>query len=255
MTAKRTWLGGVAAIALAIIVAPAARSQAVDSNCADLSSETKRDDILIARTWLPMQIAIETMHRACKTHDFLVNLFSKESDPEKVTADDVFEAEKPAGADGGDAAFRAQLRKQPSVAGSPGWNPAPSAHYIVVPPINPDGAPSLFQPNSPLNGAEPKSAAEIEGSGTLLTPEGLKRGNFADGKLDGIGEEIDPDGVWRGGTYEAGTNVGNMFEVRTIGGKTYLAAGSTVNGKLDGMVERIYADGSRQFEEWENGQL
>jgi hypothetical protein len=27
------------------------------------------------------------------------------------------------------------------------------------------------------------------------------------------------------------------------------------NGKLDGMVERIHADGSRQFEEWENGHI
>ena len=255
MTARQVLRAGAAVMALTMLAASGARAQEGDPNCKDLSAETQRDDVLIARTWLPLQIAFEAMDSACKAHKFLGNLFSSEPDLDKITPDDLFEAAKPEGSEGGDAAFKAAIKKQPAVTAKSGWNPEPQAQYIVVPPINPDGQPSLFQPNGASSETAPKSISEIEGNGTLLTPEGMKRGTFNHGKLEGVGEEIDPDGVWRSGTYEAGTNIGNMFEVRTIDGKTYLAAGSAVNGKLDGMVERIYADGSRQFEEWDNGQF
>ena len=252
-----TLVQGVALGLLALAGASAAPAQAQtnDPTCKAVSPETEADDIKIARTWLPMAIAINAIQGACKVHDFLVNVITRQPDPDKVTAEDVFEAAKPSDGTGGDPVFKARVAKLPSAASTPSWNKRPTADPVILPPATAGGQPSLFQPNKPLTGAAPVSATEIQGSGTLLTPDGLKRGTFANGKLNGVGEEINPDGAWRGGTYEAGRNISNMFEVRTLDGKTYLAVGSIVDGQIDGLVERVFADGSRQFEDWENGKL
>lgn len=242
-----------AGVALAFTAALPAQS--AEPNCAAVSSETQADDVKFARTWLPLAIAYDAMQGVCEAHNFLGRVFSRQPDPDKITAEDVFEASTPAASASGDASFKARLGKLPSAASQPGWNPEPTPDPIIFPPPTLGGDPSLFQPNRPLTGEPPMSPSEIEGRGTLLTPQGMKRGTFEDGKLTGVGEEIGPDGMWRGGTYEAGRNIGNLFEVATIDGKTYLAVGSIVDGKVDGMVERVFADGSRQFEDWENGKL
>lgn len=252
---SRTTRLGLLFSALTLAITAPLLAQSSQPNCAAVSAETEADDVKIARTWLPLAIAYDAMQGVCEAHNFLGRVFTRQPDPEKITAEDVFEVSRPASSASGDATFEARLRKLPSAASQPGWNPQPTPDPIIFPPPTLGGSPSLFQPNQPLTGEPPTSIAEVEGKGTLVTPQGMKRGTFEDGKLNGVGEEIGADGMWRGGTYEAGRNISNLFEVATIDGKTYLAVGSIVDGKVDGMVERVFADGSRQFEDWENGKL
>lgn len=238
---------------IALLSATPISAQSGGTGCPAPSAIEQNDQITIGQTWLPMRIGIEVAKASCRVNDFLANFFKRQPDPDKATLDDVVEAAKPNN-NGGDAAYQAKLRNIPSPTKNPGWNPNPTTSIVVLPPNTSGGEPVLFQPNAP-GGPTPTSVSEIQGNGTLLSAEGMKRGTFRGGKLNGIGEEIDPNGTWRGGTFQNGTNMGYVYEVRTVNGKTYIAAGSVVNGKLDGMIERVYADGSTQFEDWENGQL
>ena len=251
MIRRRSRLLALATIAL--LSATPVSAQSGGTGCPAPSAIEQNDQITIGQTWLPMRIGIEVAKASCRVNDFLANFFKRQPDPDKATLDDVVEAAKPNNA-GGDAGYQAKLRNIPSPTKSPGWNSNPTTSIVVLPPNTSGGEPVLFQPNAP-GGPTPTSVSEIQGNGTLLSAEGMKRGTFRGGKLNGIGEEIDPNGTWRGGTFQNGTNMGYVYEVRTVNGKTYIAAGSVVNGKLDGMIERVYADGSTQFEDWENGQL
>lgn len=55
-------------------------------------------------------------------------------------------------------------------------------------------------------------------------------------------------------TYRSPSNIENILDVVTIGGKTYLVD-RQFDGKLNGMMQRVFADGTVQFEEWESGRL
>lgn len=237
----------------ALPTAPA-YAQSGGSGCPPPSAIEENDQIIIGRTWLPMRIGIDIARATCRAHDFLVDFFKRQPDPDKASLDDYVEASKPDDGNGGDLKYQSKMRTMPSPTKNPGWNPNPSTSIVVLPPNTSGGVPVLFQPNAP-GGSTPASVGEIQGNGTLLSAEGMKRGTFVKGKLNGVGEEIDPNGTWRSGTYEAGRSMGHMWEVRTVDGKTYLASGSVIDGKLDGMIMRIFADGSTQFEDWEGGQM
>lgn len=55
-------------------------------------------------------------------------------------------------------------------------------------------------------------------------------------------------------TYRSPSNIENILDVVTIGGKTYLVD-RQFDGKLNGMMQRVFADRTVQFEEWESGRL
>ena len=211
----------------------------------------------IARAWLPMRIGIDVARAACRAHEFVADLLKRKPEPDGLTLDDVVESSKPDVGTRHDASYDAQRAKMPSPTTRPSWNQHPTTSIVVLPPNTAGGVPVLFQPNSAdrVQTPAPTSVSNIQGPGTLLSAEGMKRGTFQNGKLNGVGEEIDPDGTWRAGTYDRGTNVGQVFEVKRVGGRTYLTHGAIVDGKRDGMVERVFADGSTQFEDWEDGKL
>lgn len=249
----RPLLRVILGLMLAVPTAPA-QAQTSGSGCPPPSVIEENDQILFARTWLPFRISIEVARLPCRIDDFMVNFFKRQPDPDKASLDDYIEASKPDDGNGGDPTYRSRMRTMPSPTKNPGWNQNPSTSIVVLPPNTSGGVPVLFQANAP-GGPTPSSVTEIQGNGTLLSAEGMKRGTFVKGKLNGVGEEIDPNGTWRGGTYESGVNQGYAWEVRKVDGKTYLATGSVVDGKLDGMVKRIFADGSNQYEDWEGGKL
>ena len=197
---------------------------------------------------------IDVARAICRVPDFLANFFKRQPDPDKASLDDYIEASKPDDGDGGDQKYRAKIRDMPSPTKNPGWNQNPATSIVVLPPNTSGGVPVLFQANAP-GGPIPTTVADIQGNGTLLSTEGMKRGTFDKGKLNGVGEEIDPDGTWRSGTYQYGRSTDQVWEVRTLAGKTYVTSGAVVDGKLDGMIMRVFADGSTQFEDWEGGKL
>jgi hypothetical protein len=212
----------LACVPVALLAAAPAAAQS--TACTPQAGSDEEFQQEIARSWLPFRIGVDVARASCRVHEFFDDLLN------------------------------AKRARMPSPTTRPGWNPNPTTSVVVLPPTTAGGAPVLYQPNEP-GGPTPSNPTSIQGNGTLLSTDGMKRGNFVGGKLNGVGEEIDPNGTWRSGTYEYGKSVGYTFEVRTINGKTYLVAGSVVNGKLDGMIERIYADGSTQFEDWEGGKL
>jgi hypothetical protein len=242
----------LACVVFALLAAAPATAQS--TACTPQSGSDEEFQQEIARSWLPFRVGVDVARASCRVHEFFDELLKRKPDPDKVTLDDVMESSKPDVGTRHDASYDAQRARMPSPTTRPGWNPNPTTSIVVLPPSTPGGTPVLFQPNAP-GGPTPTSVAGIQGNGTLLSADGMKRGNFVGGSLNGVGEEIDPDGTWRSGTYDRGTNTGQVFEVRSIKGKTYLVSGSVVNGKLDGMIERIYADGSTQFEDWEGGKL
>ena len=257
-----------------------------NNDCRPLSPE----ELAIERENILLQLLAPLKNTACERVERIRNLVRKTDDPDKIDANDVFDASKPNitarsnpyGIPEGlsDADFKKRLAQAKYRARNPNWraeeaanarrqsNPANEAvtesnardeqqlhgDPVLLPPATPGGTPVVFQP-AEAGGLVPTKLSEIGGTGTLIGADGMKKGTFKNGKLNGYGEEIDPDGTWRGGTYDRGTNVQSMFEVRKVDGKTYLAVGDVVNGKLDGMVERVFADGSTQFEDWENGKL
>ncbi len=247
-------LRAVALAAAMLMISAPASAQATSGTCPAPSAIEQNDQITIGRTWLPMRIGIDLAKASCRAHDFLANFFKRQPDPDKATLDDVMEASKPDAGESTDRTYQTQRSRMPSPTSNPGWNRTPTTSIVVLPPAPGSETPILYQPNNSTDPI-PTNVAQIQGRGTLLSSEGMKRGTFQNGRLNGVGEEIDPNGTWRAGTYDRGTNTGQVFEVKKLGGRTYLTAGSIVNGKRDGMVERIFADGSTQFEDWEDGKL
>lgn len=297
---------GAALVSLVITLSVPAASPAQESssepkydynNCRPLTP----DEQAIDRENILLQFVAPAFDSTCKKIELIKNLVRKKDDPDKIDANDVFDAAKPNinartnpyGIPEGlsDEEFKKRLAEAQYRAQNPNWkadqeltrrrqtNAANDdtrsleqriadgsvdpiiaddrqlrGDPVVLPPTKPGGSPAVFQPAEP-GGPVPTKISEINGEGVLISPDGMKKGPFNQGNLNGYGQEIDPDGTWRGGTFQNGTNMGYVYEVRTVAGKTYIAAGSVVNGKLDGMIERVYADGSTQFEDWEEGQM
>jgi hypothetical protein len=243
---------------LLMVLTSQASAQQRDSGCQGAANEQQMD-LEIARAWPPIGLGLTIAKKACKAETYLKDLFQRQPDPDKVTANQIFEADKPDGLSERNLA-RAAPRFRGALVGSRlperlSDSSSSSTNFVTLAPSRPGGEASYFQPRTPLAGPPPTQVSEIRGEGTLISAEGLKRGTFKDGKLDGPGEEIDPDGVWRSATYDRGKYINRIWEVRTIGGKTYIAAGIAVDGKLNGMVERVFADGSTQYEEWAGGRM
>ena len=266
---KRRQLGAVTAVLLSLaFVSTAATAQSpsggvkYDENCKPLS---EKDKALISENILLNAIA-PLWNKPCRGVEFVENLLKKKDfHPDKIDADDVFDAAKPNitarsnpyGIPEGlsDVEFNRQLAQAKYRARNPNWkaeqaatarrfsNPADEAvaesnardeqqlrgDPVVLPPATPGGSPVVFQPVE-AGGTVPTKISEINGEGVLLSADGMKKGPFKGGKLNGYGEEIDPNGTWRGGTYQYGRNVDQVWEVRTVDGKTYVVSGDVVDG-------------------------
>lgn len=80
---------------------------------------------------------------------------------------------------------------------------------------------------------------------------------FSEGALAAAGAQpsapANPDAPWKkGARYRVAGNIEKWLDVANIDGKTYLV-GNQWDGKRDGMMQRIFADGTVQYEEWEDG--
>jgi hypothetical protein len=131
--------------------------------------------------------------------------------------------------------------------------------YTSLPPLNPNGFVTYFESTAAQADAAapeaPGSIAEIDGEGTLIAPEGMKSGHFEDGELDGEGQEITLDGVWRGGYYQDGSIEGPGFEVFERDGAVYAIEAEFVNDRPEGYARVILSDGSSRIDLWGGGEL
>jgi hypothetical protein len=237
-------IAAVAAIAfLCVFYVGSASATQSEPDCADLSAETKRDDVLFARTWLPLQIAFEAMHSACKAHNFLTEVLSKEPDPKKITAEDVFEALTPDYPRSAVADRVVSSAKGGAILIDGGSFPI-SRDMIETP----DGR---------------KAYAEI-----AEMPDGYKKGTviYADGSLErgmfnrelkpsGDGQIISPEGTMKAGRFSMGELDSTGIETfKEADGRTSMLEG-TFCPKPCGEMVRRYSDGTSVRELWRGGQM
>lgn len=135
--------------------------------------------------------------------------------------------------------------------------PGPETYtYTTLPPLKPDGFMTMFESSvAPVAGADaPTSLAAIDGEGTMLGPDGAKSGTFENGELNGEGQEITVDGVWRGGNYENGEIEGKGFEFFVDGEKVVGIEGDFVDDRPEGEARVTYSDGTSRNELWSGGE-
>lgn len=122
-------------------------------------------------------------------------------------------------------------------------------------PLNKGGFIDIFQSGEALDPAmQALTPDTIDGEGILLSEDGLKRGNFQDGKLEGSGEEVTDDGIWRGGNFQSGELEGNGFEVGQMNGEVYYLEGNFKDGEVDGLASVRYDGGNMRRVLFEGGQ-
>ncbi len=128
--------------------------------------------------------------------------------------------------------------------------------YTMMPPDRQGGFIKIFEArggNAPqgADGGAPQ-LEQIDGDGAMISEEGIVRGTLKDGRLYGEGEEILPDGTWRGGYYEAGQMQGAGFwrsgppmMAKCIFSKAISSTTCPIK-----QVEVTYEDGSSQINLW-----
>ncbi len=153
----------------------------------------------------------------------------------------------------GDAAVDVQAETLGDTAADAGQ--APPANEESTVPLNQGGFIDIFQSGETLDPAMLAATPDtIDGEGILLSEDGLERGQFENGELNGPGEEINIDGFWRGGNFENGSLEGAGFEVGQMDGETYYLEGNFENDMPDGMVTMRYDGGNMRRVLFEGGQ-
>lgn len=234
--------------------------------------------------------------KACRGINYLKKLFSKESDPDKIDADMVFEASKPEMdpvkvrqeylkeerkaeqrmKDREERKRDEYLRSNPANDAAKERNeradeegmlarmreplvpfPIPAPEPVIMPPKKEGGFIQIFQGKvTPVDakGTLPQTPEQLNGEGTFIGEDGIESGTFEGGELEGGGQEITPDGAWRGGNYHDGEIEGAGFEVGMRDGQVYYMDGNFVDDRPDGSVTMSYTDGTSQRVLWKNGE-
>lgn len=134
---------------------------------------------------------------------------------------------------------------------------APAPEPVILPPKKEGGFIQIFQGKvTPVDakGTMPQTEEQLNGEGTFIGEDGIESGTFEDGELEGGGQEITPDGAWRGGNYHDGEIEGAGFEVGVRDGQTYYMDANFVDDRPDGSVTMSYTDGTSQRVLWKDGE-
>lgn len=272
--------------------ASVAQNTRYDANCnvtENTQESTDADDI--AKMHPILSLGFKLGQKTCKGVNFIKSIFRSEPDPDKIDVNDAMEASKSTIAHASerqmpDAATAEQwkltLERKAWEKRHPMWaarqaaaernrttNAADEAvaaanarekaggDWGLLPPDRPGGFIKIFQANAanapvPTDGAVLKPA-DIDGEGAVISEDGIERGTFKDGALEGAGEEITDEGTWRGGSYQGGEIDGQGFELGERNGQPYLMEGNFDNDAPNGIVTMTYPDGTSQRVAWEGG--
>jgi hypothetical protein len=253
-------------VALALIAlcaaTPALAQTVYGKNCAPVAPGSDEAFITnICRTHVSCDIAYGIMSADCKVQEFSNKIADAFAAKGKLEADDVEQAAKPDGADDMTVSMRSHttkmtaeerarrdaedhernLRNTNAANDGPGFRP----DETVLPPTRKGGFISIFE----------GSGNAKDGQGTLIGEDGIAKGTFKDGKLQGEGEQILADGTYRGGNYKDGQIAGKGFEFGEKEGKTFVTEGTFKADQPDGIVTVTYEDKSSERVRWENGML
>ena len=265
---------------VSLLDASAARAQSApyDANCKPITDQLRKEELEIQKMNPLISVMIQANDSACGVHNKLSRLFSRQPDPDKVTANDIIETSKPPAStsipEGYSAEqWRAKQERWDWQTRHPNWRAEEAADqrrrsnaandspvmrlpgYTILPPAKEGGSLVIFQATTPTaeTGTQNKLSA-IEGEGTLLSDTGMKRGTFKDGNLEGSGEEVLPDGTWRGGEFKNDKLEGPGFEVSEENGQPVITEGNFDNDKPDGTVTRTYVNGVSERDVWADGE-
>lgn len=136
---------------------------------------------------------------------------------------------------------------------------APDEHggnLVTLTPRNPNGFIEVFEGKAkPAAGeaGKPEDSKTLTGEGTLFSADGIEAGTFNKGELEGDGQEITPQGVWRGGNYRHGELEGPGFEVGRENGQPYAVEGEFHGDKPDGLTTVLLDGGASRRDLWGGG--
>lgn len=253
----------IAVTLIALCAATPALAQTVyDKNCAPVPPGSDEAFVTnICRTHVSCDIAYRIASAGCKVQEFTDKIADTFAAKGKLEAEDVEQAAKPDGADDLTASMRSHatkmtaeerarrdaedhernLRNSNAANDGPGFRP----DETVLPPTRKGGFISIFE----------GSGNAKDGQGTLIGEDGIAKGTFKDGKLQGEGEQILADGTYRGGNYKDGQIAGKGFEFGEKDGKSFVTEGTFKADQPDGIVTVTYDDKSSERVRWENGML
>lgn len=280
----------IAAIATSLVVAKPAPAQSYNANCETPTAEQRATIEATEVLNIRFKALDRMLNNVCKLKETLVRVFNREPDPEKVTNDMIFEAAKPeidpvtarkewvrsekaaeermkareeaaqrARRNGNpaneavtarneqDAGERVQT-PQPLTPAAAGETPA-APEPVILPPTKKGGFITVFEGRQD----SASGPAVLNGEGTAITSDGIQSGTFKNNELQGEGQEVTPDGTWRGGNFENGEIEGQGFEVREEGDKLAFVEADFKDDKPEGIVTVTYEDGASRHDLWSRG--
>ena len=281
----------LAALAATLVVARPAPAQNYNANCDPPTAEQRATIEAAEELNIRFKALDRLLNNVCKLKETVVRIFSKEPDPDKVTNDMIFEAAKPEidpvtaqkewARSEKAAAERMKAREERAQQARRESNPAneavsarnaqdelervytptpltpaaagevpPAPEPVILPPTKKGGFITVFEGRQDTS----SGATTLNGEGTAITAEGIQSGTFKNNELQGEGQEVTPDGTWRGGNYENGEIEGEGFEVREEGGKLAFVEADFKNDKPEGVVTVTYEDGASRHDLWSGGQ-
>lgn len=269
----RAMLSVAAALWLSLGTASAAIAQAqYDNNCRPIPEDEInqfREQCNEANIFCRAGQAIARY--ACPPADFLRKLKFREENPQDIDAEDLYNAARPDGTEKlssleykrqekkADERLKAheERRRDEYLRSNPAEEAARERNRLddearlrgdtsYYPPTKQGRFGAIFQGDkqSPSGGAP-------SGDGYLISDYGIARGTFKDGRLQGTGQEILPDGVYRGGEYVAGKLEGEGYEVARDGDRLSVTTGVFINDAPNGVIEVSFDDGSSRLDIWE----
>jgi hypothetical protein len=262
MIAQQIKIGIAAALIGLCATIPVLAQQSYDLNCKIIPPESDQGTLIgVCRSHLACDGIVRTQSGICKTNSFLDKVGKIFAGKGKLETDDVVEAAKPDDADSLTSGMRShaatmtaeqrarrdaedherQLRNGNAANDGPGFTP----DLTVLPPKRQGGYIGIFE----------GSGTPKDGQGTLIGDDGVTKGNFKNGKLEGEGEQILTDGTYRGGNYKDGQIAGKGFEFGVKDGKTAVTEGTFKADEPDGLALVTYEDKSSERVRWENGKI
>lgn len=291
MIRVRCSLLATVALPVTLILSSPAAAQDYNTNCDPPTAEEKLTIDSWTESGLRIKALDRLMTNVCKKKHALLRLLKMEPDPDKITNEMVLEAARPnvdpvlarmqAARDRNSAVEKLKMRAERAEYERRNSNPAeeaarahaeemernrgyepvpltpaaagerpPAPEPIVLPPTRKGGFINIFEgKQTPVSGT-----TTLNGTGTLITDDGIQSGTFKNNQLQGNGEEVTADGTLRIGTFDNGEMEGDGVEVREEGGKVALVEGVFKDDKPEGVVTVTYDNGSSRRDIWYQGE-
>lgn len=279
------------ASAMLLALAGPSRAEDYNNNCDPPTAEERNTMDAMSELNIRLTAFDKLKMSICQKKHAFLRLIKLEPDPDKITNDTILEAAKPdidpvlarrqAGIERNAAAERIKMRAERAEYERRNSNPAeeaarehsaemernrvyepvpltpaaagerpPAPEPVVLPPERKGGFIRVFEGKQDTT----SGTDTLNGKGTMISDEGIQAGTFKGNELQGEGEEITPDGTWRGGKFDKGEIEGPGFEVREVGQKLEFVEANFKDDKPEGIVEVSYDDGTSRHDLWQDGE-